>query len=123
MWVVNWGSEEFRDHWKGREIVVPPNRQKTVKMPYLEAERYLSKGYPMPDTRPDGSHEFPPKALHILEMTDEEIAMENGTTVAQVKAEKERVQSLHTCATCGDDFDSRKGLEIHVGRTHKAGTD
>lgn len=112
VWVLNRYQEAYRETWKGREIVVPPNGKKELLMPVLEANRFLGRPsvvVTQNDLRPDGSFPQIPKALYIEEMTEEE---KGG------KKEVVEAQKLHMCSVCGDSFPTEKGLGLHVRRKH-----
>jgi hypothetical protein len=114
VWVLNRYSEDYRETWKGREIVVKANGEKELLMPVLEANRFLGRPsvvVTQNDLRPDGSFPVIPKALYIVELTKEERMKIEG------KSEPE-VQKLNMCSVCGDSFPTEKGLGLHVRRKH-----
>lgn len=121
VWVLNRYQEDYRETFKGREIVVPANGKKELLMPVLEANRFLSRPsviVTQNDLRPDGSYPSIPKALYIQELSTEERAQLEGKSADQVKLELKKEASLKMCSVCGDSFPSEQGLKIHVRRKH-----
>lgn len=107
VWVLNRDSRPYKEDYNGTLIVVPPNNEKKVKMPFLEARKFLSRGKPPAVYLPNGEVVTGPKALYT-----EEIA-------AEVEKEKPVVDTDTKCMICNSVFDSPKALQIHVGRMHK----
>ena len=121
VWVLNKWKEDYRENFRGEEIVVPANEVKELLMPVLRANRFLGSAARVSskeNMRPDGSYPNVPKALYILELTTDEKAQTEGKTVGQLKEEKKQQESLKMCSVCGDAFPTEKGLALHVRRSH-----
>ena len=119
VYVCNRYHEAYRETWKGREIVVPPNGEKELLMPVLEANRFLGRPtvvVTQNDLRPDGSFPQIPKALYIVELTRDERKKLEGKTDEDL--DKEKNQKLNLCSVCGDSFPTEKGLGLHVRFKH-----
>lgn len=109
VWVLNRDSEWYREDFNGRTIEVPPNHEKRLKMPFLEARRFLSRGKPMAEYTPTGVRVRGPKALYTEEIA-EEIEREEKILTKSPKVFK--------CMVCAKNFESQKGLGLHVMRAH-----
>jgi hypothetical protein len=121
VWVLNRWTEPYRENFKGREIVVPPNGKKELLMPVLEANRFLSRPAVIvtsQEIRPDGTYPVIPKALYIQELSVEERADMEGKPVETIEKEQKEAASLKMCSVCGDSFKNEAGLKIHLGRAH-----
>lgn len=121
VWVLNKYHLDYRENFKGREIVVPANEKKEVLMPVLEANRFLSRVAVPPTILPNGQYDSIPKALYLAEMTDEERSEKEGKTVSEIAKEKKSQEKLLMCALCGDSMKDKAGLKRHTTLKHPGG--
>lgn len=71
VWVLNRHHMAYTEEFKGELITIPPNEQRLVKMPFLEARSFLGRGKKPAKKNPDGSWINQPKALYTEEIQDE----------------------------------------------------
>lgn len=120
VWVVNQHTETYSEEFRGRRIDIPANSRKEVLMPLLEAERFLGQPKAPGRQRPDGSWETPPKALKIVELTEDEIKKIEGKTSVDLKKElkEEEKSAKHSCAICGGEMKTPAALKRHITMNH-----
>ena len=109
VWVLNRDVNPYRENFNGTDVVIPPNHEKRVKMPFLEARQFLRIGKPKAEYTPTGIVLRGPKALYTEEI-QEEIEKENASLEGTTKK--------MTCMICMKKFDSKKALGMHVMRAH-----
>jgi len=122
VYVVNDHDKPYKEMFRGTMITIPPNGIKEYVMPFLTARRFLGQpvtpnkiGFNM---KPDGSYVegYMPKALRIIEFSDEERAAQDPKAIASAK-EAERRVALR-CTLCGTQTESEKELTNHVSDMH-----
>lgn len=87
VWVLNRHHQDYVELFRGEEIRVPANDKKEILMPWLAAERFLGQPKAAAVKLPNGTFDNPPKALWIVELTDEERAKLEGKTTKQLETE------------------------------------
>lgn len=121
VWVLNSFDKEYREVFRGEEIVVPPNNEKKVKMPFLAANRFLHQPVTPAELLrlPNGTYKGVPKALRIEELSDSDLRAEGKSVESLNKEAKEADNKAKlTCAICGVQSTSEKGLKIHTTKAH-----
>ena len=113
VWVINSYHEAYEEEFRGKAYVIPPNGEKKVLMPFLAANRFLGQVTPIPEQLPNGNFKSPPKALQIVELTEEE-----KLSGDQVKGPDPEEQVSLKCMLCGTQAISEKGLKIHMTKIH-----
>ena len=108
VWVLNSDSVSYTEEFNGETIVVPPNNEKKVQMPYLEARRFLGRGRPPGEQDHMGNWIVRPKALRTEEISPVRAQDFDAATEA----------SEHRCQICSREFGSLHGLKIHVSTQH-----
>ena len=111
VWVLNRDGQPYVEDFKGRKIVVPPNDEKKLKMPFLEARQFLGQPKQPAEQRADGTWITGPKALYTEEIEEE-------VEKAEKNAEQQEKGLATTCMICEKKFDTEHALKIHVGRAH-----
>lgn len=109
VWVLNRDHQEYREDYNGTMIVVPPNNEKKVKMPFLDARKFLARGKAPAQYQPDGRRLVGPKSLYTEEIPEE------------LEKEDRKLRGLpdtHKCMICNEEFDKAKALNMHVIRRH-----
>lgn len=122
VWVVNNGTQEYQEMFRGDNIVVPPNGEKKVLMPFLAARRFLGQPVVAAEQiqRPDGTFMGVPKMLETIEISIKEAKELFGTDekklAKEIKEQEEKAALM--CALCGYQTTSPKGLKIHTTKEH-----
>lgn len=107
VWVLNRDSAPYTENYNGTTVTIPPNHEKSVKMPFLQARHFLSRGKPAAVYTPTGKVVRGPKALYIEEIQSE------------IEAEADRSDGMEkTCMICMKKFQNKKALGMHVMRAH-----
>lgn len=87
----------YKEEFKGKQISIPPNGEKKVKMSWVHATSFLKQVNGFNDPFPNGGYvdqngdvhpERFGKPLEILEMTPEERLSVDGLTQEQINAQK-----------------------------------
>ena len=112
VYVVNSYHEEYREVFRGKEIVIPPNGERKVKMPYLMARRFLGQPVAIPETLPNGSIKGSPKSLQTIELSHDELERE-GFVPKKGKSANELL-----CPLCGFEGKTAQGLSVHIAKQH-----
>lgn len=118
VWVLNRDHAPYTENYKGDPITIPPNNEKRVKMPYLEACQFLGQGKPLAKSDVNGNRIIGPKALYKLELTDAE---KKGTINEVIEKQVEK-SSPGKCMVCGKDCSSEHGLKVHMANFHEGAT-
>lgn len=107
VWVVNNHSEPYTEVFRGETITIPPNGAKEIQMGYLKAERFLGQPKPPGEQAPDGTWLSTPKALKIVELSDDE----RGHKRSEPKPS-------FSCMLCEFEAQNEAGLKRHMTVKH-----
>lgn len=116
VWVENLWDADYEETYRGEKILVPAKGK--ILMPNLRANRFLSNVHGNYEILPNGQYRGVPKALRIVELTDEERAEVQGKSVKEVKVEKEAEAKRLMCVQCEFTTTHETGLKNHITRMH-----
>lgn len=110
VWVINDYHEPYKEDFRGSEVVIPPNGEKKVKMPFVSARRFLGQPIGMPEQLPNGQFKSAPKMLRTLELPIDELA--------KLGYAKKEANNELMCPLCGIEAKTAQGLSVHIGKMH-----
>jgi hypothetical protein len=123
VWIINTSKYEYTENFRGSPITVPPNGEKKTLMTILAAERFKGQPKAPAEYLPNGQlapNSPKPKALQIVELTDEEREKIEGKSKEQVAKDvkKEEQAEKSVCSICGGKFKGEMGLKVHLKAMH-----
>jgi hypothetical protein len=120
VWVINHHTETHKEDFRGSEMVIPPNGEKKVLMPYLAARRFLAQVTPLGEKLPNGQWKTPPKALETVELTPAERMVIDGITPEELAKNANAVEEALKlqCQICQFQAKDSRGLKIHMTKEH-----
>ena len=107
-------TKDYTEEFKGTKITVKANKDRSVIMDKLAAEKFLSSpGQTMYEVDAAGREITMGKPLTIDELTDAELAKHDPMNL---KAKPNEDKNL--CTLCGETLPTVKGLKLHLQRKH-----
>lgn len=118
VWIFNDYEKDHVEEFRGEKWVIPANGK--ILKPVLEANKFLSQAIPPSIKRADGSYLRPPKALRLVELTEEERERLEGVNKESQKTalQEQNVKVSLTCMKCGFLSKDPNGLDAHVKAKH-----
>jgi hypothetical protein len=118
VWVLNRDTEPYTEKFRDEFITVPPNKEKKVKMPFLEARQFLGQGKPPAEKDVEGNY-LPgkrPKALYTIDLTVDELGGNSKTLDVAMKATEAAI--ANKCMICNKQMGSEYALKVHLANMH-----
>lgn len=104
-------TKDYTEQFKGETITVKANRDRSLVMDLLTAEKFLSSvGQTMYEVDAAGREISMGKPLKIEELTDDEKAKFDPIAAKQ--------DDKNLCTLCGETLPTVKGLKLHLQRKH-----
>lgn len=120
--VINLNDQPYVEEFKGENIVIPPNGERKVFMPFWKASKFKSSciAPPAMDITGERVKGGMVKMIKVVELTEDERMKLGEMTPDELAAKQVEAEEAlgNMCGQCGYQAKTVQGLKMHTTKNH-----